>query len=149
MAELFLIRLSSILHHEPSQLALYSKLSSIRVDDKDALVVDANKSSISLGNSNIIAYNPGLVTIFLEITAKYDSPIIRKLKEKSPMKNELILRFENANGSREEHSLGIEELNFLLKKTDGGKKIARALEIYNGNNNKITRNDDETTTTTT
>lgn len=66
------------------------------------------------------------------------------------MKNELILRFENADGSREEHSLGIEELNFLLKKTDGGKKIARALEIYNGNNNnKITSNDDQTTTTTT
>ena len=127
-------KIELVLHHEPSQLALYSKLSSIRVDDKDALVVDANKSSISLGNSNIIAYDPSLVTIFLEITAKYYSPIIRKLKEKSPMKNELILRFENANGSREEHSLGIEELNFLLKKTDGGKKIARALEIYNGNN---------------
>jgi hypothetical protein len=142
-------KIELVLHHEPSQLALYSKLSSIRVDDKDALVVDANKSSISLGNSNIIAYDPSLVTIFLEITAKYYSPIIRKLKEKSPMKNELILRFENANGSREEHSLGIEELNFLLKKTDGGKKIARALEIYNGNNNKITSNDDETTTTTT
>ena len=142
-------KIELVLHHEPSQLALYSKLSSIRVDDKDALVVDANKSSISLGNSNIIAYDPSLVTIFLEITAKYYSPIIRKLKEKSPMKNELILRFENADGSREEHSLGIEELNFLLKKTDGGKKIARALEIYNGNNNKITSNDDETTTTTT
>jgi hypothetical protein len=142
-------KIELVLHHEPSQLALYSKLSSIRVDDKDALVVDANKSSISLGNSNIIAYDPSLVTIFLEITAKYYSPIIRKLKEKSPMKNELILRFENADGSREEHSLGIEELNFLLKKTDGGKKIARAFEIYNGNNNKITSNDDETTTTTT
>ena len=68
------------------------------------------------------------------------------------MKNELILRFENADGSREEHSLGIEELNFLLKRTDGGKKIARALEIYNGNNNdndedgKITSSDDITTT---
>jgi hypothetical protein len=71
------------------------------------------------------------------------------------MKNELILRFENADGSREEHSLGIEELNFLLKRTDGGKKIARALEIYNGeddinnnNNNKknmITSSDDTTT----
>jgi hypothetical protein len=93
-------KIELVLHHEPSQLALYSKLSSIRVDDKDALVVDANKSSISLGNSNIIAYDPSLVTIFLEITAKYYSPIIRKLKEKSPMKNELILRFENADGSR-------------------------------------------------
>jgi hypothetical protein len=68
------------------------------------------------------------------------------------MKNELILRFENADGSREEHSLGIEELNFLLKRTDGGKKIARALEIYNGdndnnNNNKnmITSSDDTAT----
>src|SRR5919112_195500 len=135
-------KIELILHHEPSQLALYSKLSSIRVDDKDAVVVDATKSSISLGNSNIVAYDPSLVTIFLEITAKYFSPIIRKLKEKSPMKNELILRFENADGSREEHSLGIEELNFLLKRTDGGKKIARALEIYNGNNNDNNNNND-------
>jgi hypothetical protein len=125
-------KIELILHHEPSHLALYSKLSSIRVDDKDALVVDESKSSISLGNSNIVAYDPSLVIIFLEITAKHYSPIIRKLKEKSPMKNELILRFENADGSREEHSLGIQELNFLLKRTDSGKKIARALEIYNG-----------------
>lgn len=70
------------------------------------------------------------------------------------MKNELILRFENADGSREEHSLGIEELNFLLKRTDGGKKIARALEIYKGDNedennnknNNIITSTDETTT---
>src|SRR5918992_1748484 len=140
-------KIELILHHESSQLALYSKLSSIRVDDKDALVVDATKSSISLGNSNIVAYDPSLVTIFLEITAKYFSPIIRKLKEKSPMKNELILRFENADRSREEHSLGIEELNFLLKKTNGGKKIARALEIYNGDDNNMITNSDNTTTT--
>jgi hypothetical protein len=135
-------KIELILHHEPSQLALYSKLSSIRVNDKDALVVDESKSSISLGNSNIVAYDPSLVTIFLEITAKYYSPIIRKLKEKSPMKNELILRFENADGSREEHSLGIEELNFLLKRTDDGKKIARALEIYNGDANDESNNSD-------
>ena len=148
-------KIELIIHHEPSQLALYSKLSSIRVEDKDALVIDASKSSISVGNSNIVAYDPSLVTIFLEITAKYYSPIIRKLREKSPMKNELILRFENADGSREEHSLGIEELNFLLKRTDGGKKIARALEIYNddnnndnnnNNNNKISSSDGTTTT---
>src|SRR5215207_4026436 len=138
-------KIELIIHHEPSQLALYSKLSSIRVEDKDALVIDASKSSISVGNSNIVAYDPSLVTIFLEITARYYSPIIRKLREKSPMKNELILRFENTDGSREEHSLGIEELNFLLKRTDGGKKIARALEIYNGDNdnkNMITSSDD-------
>ncbi len=139
-------KIELILDHEPSQLALYSKLYSIRVDDKDALAVNESKSSISLGNSNIVAYDPGLVTIFLEITAKYYSPIIRRLKEKSPMKNELILRFENADGSREEHSLGIEELNFLLKRTDGGKKIARALEIYNGDNNNMVTSSDDTTT---
>jgi hypothetical protein len=127
---------------------LYSKLSSIRVDDKDALVLDASKSSISVGNSNIIAYDPSLVTVFLEITAKYYSSIVRKLKEKSPVKNELILRFENADGSREEHSLRIEELNLILKRTDGGKKIARALEIYNGDNNMITNREDTTTSHT-
>ena len=151
-----------ILYYEPSQLALYSRIMSIRVGDKDAVVVDPSKSSISLGNSNIVAYDPSLVTIFLEITAKYYSSIITKLKEKSPMKDELILRFENADGSREEHSLAIEELNNLLKKTEGGKKIARALEIYNGDvnnesndsssggnrsDNMITDNSDNTTTT--
>jgi hypothetical protein len=151
-----------ILYYEPSQLALYSRIMSIRVGDKDAVVVDPSKSSISLGNSNIVAYDPNLVTIFLEITAKYYSSIITKLKEKSPMKDELILRFENADGSREEHSLAIEELNNLLKKTEGGKKIARALEIYNGDvnnesndsssgrnrsDNMITDNSDNTTIT--
>ena len=144
-------KMDLILHYEPSQLALYSKLYSIRVDDKDALVVDESKSSISLGNSNIVAYDPSLVTVFLEITAKYYSPIIKKLKDKSPMKNELILRFENADGSREERSLRIEELIFLLKRSDGGKKIARALEIYNGdngdddNNNMIASSNERTT----
>lgn len=133
-------KIELILYYEPSQLALYSRISSIRVDDKDAVVVDPSKSSISLGNSNIVAYDPNLVTIFLEITAKYYSSIIRKLKEKSPMKDELILRFENADGSREEHSLAIEELNYLLKKTDGGKKVARALEIYNGDANDESNN---------
>src|SRR5919109_2309889 len=135
-------KIQLILQYEPSQLALYSKLSSIRVDDKDALVVDATKSSISVGNTNIIAYDPSLVTVFLEITAKYYALIVRKLKEKSPMKNELILRFENVDGSREEHSVRIEELNFILKRTDSGKKIARALEIYNDDNDMITNKED-------
>jgi hypothetical protein len=155
-------KIELILYYEPSQLALYSRISSIRVDDKDAVVVDPNKSSISLGNSNIVAYDPNLVTIFLEIIARYYSSIIKKLKEKGPMKSELILRFENADGSREEHSLAIEELNFLLKKTNGGKKVAQALEIYNGEannendnnnggsdtptNNMIINNNDKTTT---
>jgi hypothetical protein len=138
-------KIQLILHYEPSRLALYSKLSSIRVDDKDALAVDASKSSISLGNSNIVAYDPILVTVFLEIIAKYHLPIVRKLLEKSPVKNELILRFENADGSREEHSLRIEELNFILKRTDGGKKVATALEIYNDDNNMITNRGDATT----
>jgi hypothetical protein len=133
-------KIELILYYEPSQLALYSRISSIRVDDKDAVVVDPSKSSISLGNSNIVAYDPNLVTTFLEITAKYYSSIIRKLKEKSPMKDELILRFENVDGSREEYSLAIEELNYLLKKTDGGKKVARALEIYNGDANDESNN---------
>ena len=133
-------KIELILYYEPPKLALYSRISSIRVDDKDAVVVDPSKSSISLGNSNIVAYDPNLVTIFLEITAKYYSSIIRKLKEKSPMKDELILRFENVDGSREEHSLAIEELNYLLKKTDGGKKVARALEIYNDDANDESNN---------
>jgi hypothetical protein len=138
-------KIQLILQYEPSRLALYSKLSSIRVNDKDALVVDASKSSISMGNNNIIAYDPSLVTLFLEITAKYYAPIVRKVKEKSPVKNELILRFEKADSSREEHSVRIEELNLILERTDSGKKIARALEIYNDDNNMVTNKEDTTT----
>ncbi len=141
-------KLELILYHEQSQLALYSKLSSIRVNDKDAVVIDASKSSISLGNNNIVAYDPALVTIFLEIIAKYYSPIIKKLKETSPMKNELILRFENADGSRKEHSLGIEELNILLNKTDGGKKIAKSLKIYNNDDDDDDHRNTDTDTPT-
>jgi hypothetical protein len=141
-------KIQLILQYEPSRLVPYSKLSSIRVNDKDALVVDASKSSISIGNNNIIAYDPSLVTLFLEITAKYYAPIVRKLKEKSPVKNELILRFEKADSSREEHSLRIEELNSILERTDSGKKIARALEIYNDDNNMITNKEDSTTSHT-
>jgi hypothetical protein len=133
-------KMALILHHEPSRLALYSKLNSIQVDDKDALVVDSSKSYVSVGNNNIAAYDPSLITVFLETVARYYSPTIRKLREKSPMKNELILRFENADGSREEHSLGIEELNLLLKRTGGGKKIAKALEIYPDGDNDIHNN---------
>ncbi|MDQ3835552.1 MAG: hypothetical protein M3270_01280 [Thermoproteota archaeon] len=140
-------KMELILYHEQSQLALYSKLSSIRVNDKDAVVIDASKSSISFGNNNIVAYDPALVTTFLEIIAKYYSPIIRKLKETSPMKNELILRFENADGSRKEYSLGIEELNVLLNKTDGGKKIAKALEIDNNDDDDSNTDTDVDTTT--
>ena len=138
-----------VLHYEPSRLALYSKLYSIRVDDKDALVVDASKSSISLGNSNIVAYDPKLVSLFLEIIAKYHLPMVRKLKEKSPMKNELILRFENADGSREEHSLRIDELIAIFKRTEDGRKIASALEIYNDDSNMLTNRRETTTTGTT
>jgi hypothetical protein len=141
-------KIQLILQYEPSRLVPYSKLSSIRVDDKDALVVDASKSSISIGNNNIIAYDPSLVTLFLEITAKHYAPIVRKLKEKSPVKNELILRFEKPDSSREEHSLRIEELNSILERTDSGKKIARALEIYNDDNNMITNKEDSTTSHT-
>jgi hypothetical protein len=61
-------------------------------------------------------------------------------------KRTTTLNFENADGSREEHSVRIEELNFILKRTDSGKKIARALEIYNDDNNMITNKEDTTTT---
>jgi hypothetical protein len=35
-----------------------------------------------------------------------------------------------------------------LKRTDRGKKIAKALEIYNGDNNMITNREDTTTSHT-
>ena len=48
--------------------------------------------------------------------------MIQKLKEKSPIKGELILRHEIDSRQREEYVVKTEELNSTLMSTDEGKK---------------------------
>ena len=67
------------------------------------------------------------------------APLIRKLKEKSPVKGELILRHEIGSRQREEYVVKTEELNSNLISTDEGKKISTILGLSNDvSSNKTT-----------
>jgi thermostable 8-oxoguanine DNA glycosylase len=118
---------------DPSIWPLRSKLVQIRLDSKGAVSVPIGSDSLSINRS--IHYDPELVTIFLETIAKSFTPLVRKFKEKSAVAGELILRYERENGSREEYTAKIEELNSLLSATDNGKKISDLLLLSSPNNN--------------
>ena len=96
-----------------------SVLQDIKVDDKSAVF-----------NDPIPIYNEELVISFLESVAWGFVPLIRKLKEKSTIKGELILKHEVDGGERKEYVVRIEELNSQLSSTDAGKRIANILGIF-------------------
>jgi hypothetical protein len=115
----------------PTVVASHNKLEGIKVGD-----------SIAMSSSSLI-YNEELVILFLKSIAAGFAPLIQKLKEKSPIKGELILRHEIDSRQREEYVVKTEELNSTLISTDEGKKISTIL----GLSNDVSSN--KTTTTTT
>jgi hypothetical protein len=118
----------------PTVVASHNKLEGIKVGDKDAVIVN----SVAISPSSLI-YNEELVILFLESIAAGFAPLIRKLKEKSPVKGELILRHEIGSRQREEYVVKTEELNSNLISTDEGKKISTILGLSNDvSSNKTT-----------
>jgi hypothetical protein len=102
-----------------------SKLVYVEIDKKDA--VAAPVGDISSTGHRSIHYSPERVAAFLEAIASNFAPLVRKIEEKSAVKGELILRYEKKDGSREEHTVKIAELNSLLSASDDGKKISNLL----------------------
>jgi hypothetical protein len=86
--------------------------------------------SIAISSYSLI-YNEELVILFLKSIAAGFAPLIQKLKEKSPIKGELILRHEIDSRQREEYVVKTEELNSTLMSTDEGKKISTILGLSN------------------
>jgi hypothetical protein len=111
----------------PTVVASHNKLEAIKVGD-----------SVAISSSSLI-YNEELVILFLKSIAAEFAPLIRKLKEKSPIKGELILRHEIDSRQREEYVVKTEELNSNLISTDEGKKISTILGLFNDiSSNKTT-----------
>jgi hypothetical protein len=134
-------KMNSLLN--PKSIGSHIKLGSIKIDDKYAIKV--NRDSVQ---SPSLFYNEELVISFLESVATGFAPLILKLKDKSPVEGELILRYETGDRQREEYVVRTEELNFQLASTDEGKRISSMLELSNNASSDMTRSKSTTSSTT-
>lgn len=64
---------------------------------------------------------------FLESVASSFAPFVRKMREKTSMHGELVLREELGGGQRREFTVRIDELKALLKDTKYGNRISMAM----------------------
>jgi hypothetical protein len=94
------------------------KLDSIRVGDKEAIMSSSNLSKTLL-------YYEDIVMSFLELVAVGFSPLIQHMSEKSPIKGELILRYETDEKVRTEYVLRTEELSAPLSDDEGRRLLER------------------------
>jgi hypothetical protein len=106
-----------------------SKLTTIRVDDRNAISVNSITASSLSSSSPLLVYDEELVISFLESLATGFAPLLIKLREKSPIKGELILRHEMDNRLGEEYVIRPEELYVQLSTTDETKKVAAILGV--------------------
>lgn len=135
-------KMNSILN--PKAIASHIKLESIKVDDKDAIKVNRDSAK-----SPSLLYNEELVISFLESVATGFAPLILKLKTKSPVKGELILRYETDQRQREEYVVRTEEINSQLSSTNEGKRISSILGLSNNVSSDMTTSSHSTTSSTT
>jgi hypothetical protein len=135
-------KMNSILN--PKAIASHIKLESIKVDDKDAITVNRDSA-----NSPSLLYNEELVISFLESVATGFAPLILKLKTKSPVEGELILRYETSDRQREEYVVRTKEINSQLSSTNEGKRISSMLGLSNNVSSDMTRSSHSTTSSTT
>ena len=135
-------KMNSILN--PKAIASHIKLESIKVEDKDAIKVNRDSAK-----SPSLLYNEEVVISFLESVATGFAPLILKLKTKSPVEGELILRYETGDRQREEYLIRIEEINSQLSSTNEGKRISRTLGLSNNVSSEMTTSSHSTKSSTT
>jgi hypothetical protein len=116
MGKMLADRMSDILN--TSTISSYMKLDSIRVGDKEAIMSsnDSNKT---------LLYYEDIVMNLLELVAVGFSPLIQRISNKSPVKGELILRYETDEKERKEYVLRIDELSAPLSDEEGRRVLSR------------------------
>lgn len=116
MGKMLADRISHILN--TSAVSSYVKLDSIRVGDKEA-IISSNEANRTL------LYYEDIVMSLLELVAVGFSPLIQRISSKSPVKGELILRYETDEKERKEYVLRTEELSAPLSDEEGRRVLAR------------------------
>ncbi len=101
-----------------SAVSPHMKLDSIRVGDKEA-IMSSNESNKAL------LYYEDIVMSFLELVAVGFSFLIQGISNKSPVKGELILRYETDEKERQEYVLRTEELSAPLSDEEGRRVLER------------------------
>lgn len=116
MGKMLADRMNDILN--TSTISSYMKLDSIRVGDKEAIVSsnDPNKT---------LLYYEDIVMNLLELVAVGFSPLIQRISDKSPIKGELILRYETDEKERKEYVLRTDELSAPLANEEGRRVLSR------------------------
>jgi hypothetical protein len=110
-------------------MSSHVKLYSIRVSDKEAAVLNNDQTA-----GNHLSYDEDLIISFLGSIASGFASLIQMLIVKSPIKGELILRYDSPNKQREEYMVRISDIVSQLSSTSGGKKIPSSLGLFYENN---------------
>jgi hypothetical protein len=142
LGKLLTDKMNSLLN--PKANTSHLKLESIKIDDKDAMKINRDSAQ-----STSLFYSEELVISFLELVATGFAPLILKLKNRSPVEGELILRYETADRQREEYVVRIKELNSQLSSTDEGKRISNILGLSSNVSSDMTRSSSKSTTSST
>lgn len=110
---------------DPLNLSTDFKLEYIKFNDKQALDVLSDKDQ----KKDKIFYDKSLILILLEIVTGYIAPIVSKIRDKSPVKGELILRYELEGQPRNEFVLKDSDLITQLNNFEEGKKFMEILDF--------------------
>jgi hypothetical protein len=102
----------------PSIIASRGELELLKVGEKDVVGPDATRKVDFL-----------VLFEFLESIALSFTPLVRRLKEKTPIKGELILRQELEAGQRKEFTVRLDDLKSELVDTEYGKRISDIIGI--------------------
>ncbi len=117
---------------DPGILALKGKLKLLTVDEKEAISMSrrdasdaamASSGAAATATSALVLIDYHLLFDLLEALARSFGPVVEKLKEKTPVKEELILRQELEGGQRKEFAVRLDDLRSQLGETSHGKTI--------------------------
>lgn len=135
----------------PNLLALKGKLELLTVEEKEAIAVPRRSVLGTTGNARegggaagrpsatnatiaTIATTASLVFVefpllfnLLEALAKSFGPVVERLREKTPVREELILRQELDRGQRKEFAVRVDDLRSQLGETPFGRSVSRAV----------------------
>lgn len=113
---------------DPLNLSSDFKLEYIKFNDKKIIDVLRDKDQ----KKDKIYYDKSLILLILKIVSLHIAPIVIKIRDKSPVKGELMLRYELEGQPRNEFVLKENDLIAQLNNFEEGKKFMEILRFkYN------------------
>jgi hypothetical protein len=111
---------------DPEVIASRGKLESLRMVEMDVIVITRTGDS----PQQAIAVNFAHLFEFLQRVASSLRSVLDKLKEKTPLKDEVIMRQELEGGQRKEFTVNLDDLRSqLINNVQYGKPISDALGL--------------------